>query len=88
MTITLNLSPETERRLRARAAQSGQSLESYLQYLAESDLANGGPGLSFASHELSLAEFEQLLDTLSEGLASLPTLPVDFARAGVYSDHD
>ena len=35
MTVTLNLSPETERRLREKAARSGQTLEGYLEALAQ-----------------------------------------------------
>jgi hypothetical protein len=33
MTVTLNLTPETERRLREKAARSGQTLEGYLEGL-------------------------------------------------------
>jgi hypothetical protein len=35
MTVTLNLSSETVRRLREKAAQSGLTLETYLEQLAE-----------------------------------------------------
>ena len=43
MSVTLNLSPESEYRLRQLAAQSGQTLEDYLQQYLERDLlgANG-----------------------------------------------
>jgi plasmid stability protein len=34
MPVTLNLPPETERRLREKAARSGQTLEGYLEALA------------------------------------------------------
>jgi hypothetical protein len=40
MIVTLNLSPETAQRLREKAAQAGQSLEAFLQRLAESQ-SNG-----------------------------------------------
>ncbi len=35
MALTLDLSPETERRLRERATESGQPLEGYIQQLIE-----------------------------------------------------
>ena len=87
MTVTLNLSAEAERHLREKAARHGQSLESYLEQLVETDAGvraaptAQGPGLS-------PAEFDQLLQDLAEGLPGLPTLPADFARADLYADHD
>jgi hypothetical protein len=43
MSVTLHFSAETERRLRERAAQSGQTLEDYLQQYLEREVlgANG-----------------------------------------------
>ena len=38
MTVTLNLAPETERRLKERAARSGQTLEAYLQHVLEREV--------------------------------------------------
>jgi hypothetical protein len=38
MTLTLNLPPETEARLQARAASQGQDVYAYLQQLIEKDL--------------------------------------------------
>ncbi len=38
MTLTLNLPPETEARLQARAAAQGQDVSAYLQQLIEKDL--------------------------------------------------
>src|SRR4051812_26599565 len=45
MSVTLHLAAETERRLRERAAQKGQTLEAYLEQLADRDAgdANGTP---------------------------------------------
>jgi hypothetical protein len=40
MIVTLDLSPETAHRLREKAAQAGQTLEPFLQRLAEAQ-ANG-----------------------------------------------
>jgi hypothetical protein len=43
MTVTITLAPETEAKLRQRAAQSGQTLEAFLQQLVERE-ARGGNG--------------------------------------------
>jgi hypothetical protein len=89
MTIILNLSPETEQCLRAKASQSGQTLEDYLEQLVVRDIwaPNGSPGTD-SGVQLSPAEFDRRLDELSEGLPSIPTLPADWSRADVYTDHD
>jgi hypothetical protein len=42
MTVTLHLSPETVRRLRDQAAQNGQTLEAYLEELAEKSAGASG----------------------------------------------
>jgi len=40
-TVTVQLDPDTERKLRRRANQSGQTLEAYLERLAEKAATNG-----------------------------------------------
>ncbi len=89
MTVNLNLSPETERSLREKAAQNGLALETYLRQLVERDTqaANAGAGTGSAVL-VSPAEFDRRLDELSEGLPPLPTLPTDWSRADLYADHD
>jgi hypothetical protein len=89
MTVTLNLSPETERSLRERAAQNGLALETYLRQLLERDTqaANAGPEIGSAV-QVSPAEFDRRLDELSEGLPPLVTLPTDWSRADLYANHD
>jgi hypothetical protein len=87
MTVLLNLSAETELRLREKAARNGQSLESYLEQLAENDTGGRRPEASPRGPGLSPAEFDRLLEDLAEGLPGLPTLPADFARADLYADH-
>jgi hypothetical protein len=89
MTVTLQLAPDTERRLRERAAESDQTLEGYVQQLIERE--TGQTGETAAAEQeppLSDEEFDRLLDELSEGLPSLPPLPADFSRADIYADHD
>jgi hypothetical protein len=88
MSITLNLEPDTEQILAAKAARFGQTLEVYLKHLAERD-AQGRDGLGAGpAPPLSDEEFDRLLDELSEGLPPLPSLPADFSRADIYADHD
>jgi hypothetical protein len=87
--LTIHLPAEIERRLREKATAFGKSLESYVQELAQIDAqgTNGSPLLS-GDKELSLDEFDRLLDELAVGLPPLPPLPVDFSRADLYADHD
>jgi hypothetical protein len=51
MRIVLQLSPETERVLQEKAARSGQTLDAYLERLAEHDAraAHGTPAASSQS---------------------------------------
>jgi hypothetical protein len=84
MTVTLNLNPDTERALRDKASQCGQTLETYLEGLAARD-AQGRNGITPL---LVTTDFESRLDDLSEGLSPLPRLPADFSRADIYADRD
>ena len=43
MAVTLKLEPDTEQLLRRRAECAGQTLETYLQQLADFDARNGTP---------------------------------------------
>ena len=63
-------------------------MEAYLEQLAENATGVKHPETTASAPALSLAEFDRLLDDLVEGLAGLPTLPADFARADLYADHD
>lgn len=60
MSVTLNLPPETERRLKEKAARTGLSLEVYLQQLAEREAVDGNgaapSGLSFEQTTGPLAQ--------------------------------
>ncbi len=93
--VTLQLAPDTERKLRHQANQAGQTVEAYLERLAERAVANGTITTSGAESEAppryisdprpTQAEFERLLSELSAG-PSLPVLPADFSRADIYDD--
>jgi hypothetical protein len=84
--VNLHLDPETERTLREKAALAGQTLETYLEQLAQNDAGDKGGALA-SSGQLSDEEFDQLLDALSAG-PTLAPLPADFSRADIYTDHD
>ena len=67
MPITISLPPETEEKLRRRAAECGQTVDGYLRQLVERDVgANGGAPGTGAS---------------SEAPAQPPSLPSDKALA-------
>ena len=85
MIVQLNLAAQTERVLKAKAAQNGHTLEAYLETLAarEAQGANGGSRKEAAN----LEEWERVLEKLAEGLPALPTLPADFSRADIYGEH-
>ncbi len=83
--ITIELPQETTEKLREKAAQLGQSLESYLQALAQQNAVE--PAV-IASKSLSVEELDHFLDEFSAGLNDLPPLPEDFSREDIYHDHD
>jgi hypothetical protein len=86
MTVTLTLLPEVAQVLQAKAIRNGKTLESYLTELAEQDAQRTSP-LMVGATEISLEEFDRLVDELSDG-PTLPRLPDDFSRADIYVDHD
>jgi hypothetical protein len=95
--LTVQLAPDTERKLRHQAEQVGQTLEAYLQNLAEKAAANGATATHGSESQAQAryiseprptqAEFERLLSDLAKG-PPLPVLPADFSRADIYDDHD
>lgn len=83
MSVTLNLSPQTVQRLRDQAAQSGETVEGFLERLAEQSAAKvGGPADQRASQEW-VAEWRawtaahQRLSTVA-----------DDSRDSIYADRD
>ena len=83
MTIILNVSPEAERLLQQKAAQEGLSLEDYLREIVERHVQtiNGTPEVG----QRPPADFDDLLDQLSEGLPPVTTLPADWSRDQLYA---
>lgn len=66
MSVTLNLTPETERRLNEKAARTGLTLELYLQQLAEGEAydSNKAKALENAAIHSGLS-FEQMTGPLA-----------------------
>jgi hypothetical protein len=85
VSIRINLTPETERVLKAKAAEAGRTLEAFLEELANREAGVPTQGQGTAPSDLT--EYEAGLDELSEGLPPLPTLPTDFSRADIYGEH-
>lgn len=86
MTVTLTLPPDVARLLEEKATRNGKTLEDYLAALAEQDAQSSRPLMPMPT-DISLDEFDRLLDELSDG-PPLPRLPDDFSRADIYADHD
>src|SRR5262245_24254215 len=81
MSITLNLPPEIEQLLRVRAAQQGQTIEAYLEQLADREArANGTASSTTDASPSDASEFEQRLNELGEGLPPLPPTQGFFPR--------
>lgn len=79
MTVTLDLNPELEKRIRARAAAHGMSLEAYLLSVIEEAAMPSLP------EDATLEEFEAAMDAFSEGSEALPVLPPEaFSRESIY----
>jgi hypothetical protein len=85
MTITLNLPPEVVRRLQEKAAFFGQTVETFLEEVAQRQ--SGGETAGATYPQLANEEFDRLLDELAEG-RPLPHLPADLSRADMYTGHD
>jgi len=84
MTVTLDLSPDTERHLRTIAKQRGQSLEEYLRELADNAARNGnGSGVIDPERGQSTPERER---AWLAWVASHPKLPyiADVSRESIY----
>jgi hypothetical protein len=68
--------------LQEQARQRGLTLAAYLEGLARLDFAPS------ALPRLTAEQFEAVLDQLAAMNHTAPSLPVDFSRADLYSDHD
>jgi hypothetical protein len=79
MTVTLELNPDLQQRVLAEAAAQGVSLEAYLLSVIEA------AALPALPDEVTLEEFEAVMDAFSEGTEDLPVLPPEaFSRESIY----
>jgi hypothetical protein len=83
MTISLELDPEMEARLRAAAQSQGVPLAKAAErLLAKALTLPSGP-----SGKLTVAEFRDMLAAMAEGADNLPDLPTEtFTRESFYRD--
>jgi hypothetical protein len=83
MTIKIQVEPEVEASLLARARARGMTLDAYVRSLIEGAAAAAEP----ASSPMSLAEFDAALGELAEGSENLPVLPPEaYTREGIYGN--
>jgi hypothetical protein len=79
MTVNIDLTPEVEASLSARAQAESTSVGAYLRTVIERIAATESKAV------LSMEEFEAGLDALSDGLDDLPRLPPEaFGRQSIY----
>jgi predicted transcriptional regulator len=88
-TITLELPPETERKLRERAEREGQTVEMLVRDLVM-EVAEAVAPLRprfISEPKLTDEEFKQWLADIAANEPGEP-LPPDFSREDIYIDHD
>jgi len=79
VTITLQLTPEVEASLQARAAEQGMTLRDYVQSVIEQLAA------AERRPRVSLDELEAMLDEMAEDSGELPVLPARaYTRESIY----
>ena len=83
MSVVLELQPELEARAAQAAEARGLPVEDYLKAILERALI----AADTPSSELTLEEFDALMDELAEGSDDLPVPPV-LSRADIYLDRD
>jgi hypothetical protein len=83
MTIRIDLSPETEARLLAKARAQGLPLEKVAERLLKDALIER----SSSGGAMSIEEFHRMLEAMAEGSERLPDLPTEsFSRESFYED--
>ena len=79
---SIEIDVDTFAALTDQAQAMGMTLDGYLRALA------GGRAAARSNGDLSLTEFERLLDGLLADVAQIPALPAGFSRADIYGDHN
>lgn len=81
MMTQIEIEQGTAERLAQKAKSTGVSVDSLLKHMLDTtDLTPPG--------EMSLEEFDRVLDELVVGSENLAPLPSNFSRADIYMDHD
>ena len=83
MTIRLELTPETEERLKAKARAKGLPVEKVAEQLLNDALT----GQISSRGRMNVEEFHRMLDAMAQGSEKLPDLLTEsFSRASFYED--
>jgi hypothetical protein len=81
MTIRVDLNPETEARLIAKARSQGVPLEKLAEQLLREALTTSSPSRG----AITVDEFHYMLEGMAEGSEKLPNLPTEsFSRESFY----
>jgi hypothetical protein len=84
MTFTIELAPETEAAVRAKASARGMDVTEYIRTLTEQAVEGTQP-----TSERSREEFKRAWRAFCEPMPELPILgPESFTRESFYADHD
>jgi hypothetical protein len=86
--MTLDLSADSERKFREMAAQLSLSPEAYVELLLSNDELSRDAAQFSPPEELTVEEFDRILDEMSEGLPPLPSVSGNLSREDIYYDHD
>ena len=68
--------------LEEQAASRKMPLDHYL------DLIVGAGPIAPGPEDLTMEQFDAILDELADSMPAVPPLPADFSRADIYADHD
>jgi hypothetical protein len=82
-TVTLELRPDTEKRLREKAARTGQTLEGFLLQAAERLAVEEAPPLGLTATELTPEQRSAALRAWVTSHKPLPTI-ADDSRESIY----
>ncbi len=86
MRLTLDLTPETEHRLRATAARRGLDVATFVQAALREKLDEE---TAEEPQPFDPERWEAALQSLAQGAERLPVLPPEtLTRAGIYQGHD
>lgn len=87
MTVTLELKPEIEERIKQKAAERGQPVEKFLEAVIEADVSSENEN-TFAE-TASAEEWEAALDDFIHGAAFRNiSWPVDDSRESIYRERE